>query len=79
MFALGAIVPVIPFLIFSGAIAIWSSLLVSGLALFLIGAGITLLTGRGVLFSGVRQVIFGFVAAGLTFGIGRLLGVSLNG
>lgn len=79
LFALGAIVPVVPFIVLTGSSAIVSSLFLSGLALFLIGAGITLLTGRSVLFSGARQVIFGFAAAGLTFGIGRLIGVSITG
>ena len=39
----------------------------AALALFLVGAGITLLTGRGVLFSGMRQLLIGLGAAGLTF------------
>ncbi|WAL59943.1 VIT1/CCC1 transporter family protein [Thermocoleostomius sinensis] len=78
LFAAGAIIPVLPFLFLQGAIALWISLLLSGLALFLIGAGITLLTGRSVLFSGSRQVLFGLAASGITFGIGRLLGVSLS-
>ena len=56
-----------------------ASLALSAVALFAVGAGITLLTGRGVLFSGARQVLFGLAAAGLTFGLGRLIGVSLAG
>jgi VIT1/CCC1 family predicted Fe2+/Mn2+ transporter len=44
------------------------------LALFGIGALITLMTGRSVLFSGTRQVIIGAAAAALTFGIGALIG-----
>jgi len=47
-------------------------------ALFGVGAGISLLTGRGVLYSGVRQVLFGVLAAGITFGLGRMLGTSLE-
>lgn len=78
LFALGAIFPVVPFAIFKGVPAIWASLLLSGLALFAIGAGITLLTGRSILYSGTRQVIFGFAAAGITFVIGRLIGVSIT-
>ncbi|MBV8887180.1 MAG: VIT1/CCC1 transporter family protein [Chroococcidiopsidaceae cyanobacterium CP_BM_RX_35] len=78
LFSLGAIVPVIPFTFLSEGIAVGVSLLLSGLALFLIGAGITLLTGRSVLYSGTRQVLFGLVAAGITFGVGRWLGVSLS-
>lgn len=79
LFSIGAIVPVIPFTFLSGLNAVLLSLLLSGLALFLLGAGITLLTGRGLLYSGFRQVLFGLAAAGVTFGIGRLLGVSLAG
>lgn len=79
LFAVGAIVPVAPFFFLKGISAVITSLLCSGLALFAIGAGITLLTGRSVLFSGFRQVIFGFAAAAITYGLGRLLGVSIGG
>ena len=79
LFALGAIVPVVPFIRLTGFPAVCASLLLSGLALFAIGAGITLLTGRRILYAGTRQVIFGFAAAAITFGIGRLIGVSLSG
>jgi vacuolar iron transporter family protein len=75
LFTLGAIVPVAPFFVTSGAAAVAISLAVSGVALFAVGAAITLVTGRGVLFSGARQMGFGLVAAAITFGIGSLLGV----
>jgi len=51
----------------------------SGAGLFIIGAAITLFTGRSVWFSGFRQVAFGMIAAGITFGIGKLIGVSIAG
>jgi VIT1/CCC1 family predicted Fe2+/Mn2+ transporter len=79
LFPVGAVVPVIPFLFLNGTNAAFVSLALSTLALFLIGAGITLLTGRNIFYSGLRQVIFGLAAAGLTFGIGHLIGVSLIG
>jgi VIT1/CCC1 family predicted Fe2+/Mn2+ transporter len=79
LFALGAIIPVAPFMFLKGITAVGASLLLSGLALFLIGAGITVLTGRSLLYSGSRQVLFGLAAAGITFSIGRWLGVSLGG
>jgi vacuolar iron transporter family protein len=79
LFAGGAIVPVAPFLALTGASAVTTSVLVSALALFLVGAGITLVTGRSVLYSGSRQLLFGVLAAGLTYGIGRLIGVTLAG
>ena len=79
LFAIGAAIPVVPFALLSGARAIGLSLLLSACALFALGAGITLLTGRGVLFSGSRQLLIGLCAAALTFGVGRLIGVSLGG
>ena len=79
LFALGAVVPLVPFALLTGTKAVTASLGASAVALFLIGAGITLLTRRGLVYTGMRQVVFGLVAAGLTFGIGRLIGVSLAG
>ena len=79
LFTIGAMLPVAPFTFLTGAHAVIMSLGVSTLALFLIGAGITLLTGRDVLSSGTRQVLFGLAAAGLTYGIGRVMGVTLAG
>jgi len=51
----------------------------SAAALFLIGAGITLLTGRSVIFSGARSLVIGLGAAGLTWALGRLVGVTITG
>ena len=79
LFAIGAIIPVVPYIFLSGMSAVLASVIASVIGLFLIGAGITLLTGRSVLFSGGRQVLFGMAAAALTFGIGRLIGVSIAG
>lgn len=79
LFTLGAIVPIAPFLLFQGNVAVPCSWVLSGLALFTIGAGITLLTGANFFYSGIRQVIFGCAAAGITYGIGRLIGVSIGG
>ncbi|HQT93627.1 MAG: rubrerythrin family protein [Acidobacteria bacterium 21-70-11] len=78
LFFCGAIAPVAPFLFLSGATAVVTSLAASGLALFATGAVITLMTGRGVLFSGTRQLLIGMAAAGVTFGIGRLIGISVG-
>jgi VIT1/CCC1 family predicted Fe2+/Mn2+ transporter len=77
-FATGALVPVIPWLFASGAAAFLASILFSTLALFLVGAGISLLTGRSAARSGLRQLMVGGAAAAATFGIGRLIGVSVS-
>jgi len=77
LFAVGAIIPVAPFFFLSGNLGVAVSAALSALALFGIGAGITLLTGRDALYSGLRQVIFGLLAAGITFGLGRAIGAAL--
>lgn len=79
LFALGAIVPVLPYFFASGIVALLASVGLSVLALFVIGAGITLITGQGALRSGARQVAFGLAAAAITFGVGRLFGAALGG
>lgn len=79
LFCLGAVVPVMPFFFASGFAAVAVSLGVSALALFGVGAGITLVTGKPVWWSGLRQMLFGLVAAGVTFGIGTLLGAAITG
>ncbi|MCI0406364.1 MAG: VIT1/CCC1 transporter family protein [candidate division Zixibacteria bacterium] len=79
LFAVGAIIPVLPFLFSFGFNAAWASLAASAIGLFVIGAAITLFTGRGLFYSGFRQVFFGLAAAALTFGIGRLIGVTVAG
>jgi VIT1/CCC1 family predicted Fe2+/Mn2+ transporter len=79
LFSVGAIIPVIPFLFTGGLKAIIICVGLSAAGLFLIGAAITLFTGRNVWYSGLRQVIFGIAAAAITFGIGKLIGVSIAG
>ena len=75
-FSLGAIVPVIPYLIVIGTAAFWASLLVSLAALFAVGAAVSTLTHRPPLLVGARQAGLGLAAAAVTYGIGSLLGAS---
>lgn len=77
LFALGAIIPVVPFFFTGGMTAVLWSAGFSAIGLFLIGSSITLFTGKSIWFSGFRQVIFGLIAAAITFGIGKWIGVSL--
>ncbi len=79
LFAIGAIIPVVSFIFLSGTQAILVSIALSTVGLFLLGAAITLFTGRSVIYSGLRMVIFGLIAAAITFGIGRIIGVSIAG
>ena len=78
LFAVGAIIPVLPFMFTSGMRAMVLSISFSGIGLFMIGSAITLFTGKNVWYSGFRQVIFGLAAAAITYGIGRLIGVSIT-
>ena len=77
LFAAGAIFPVAPYFVLAGLPAVIASLAASGVALFAIGAGTTLFTGLSVWFSGARQLLIGFAAAGVTYGIGKLIGAAL--
>ncbi len=76
-FALGAIIPLLPFLLLSGTIAIAISAGLALTALFVVGALVSLLTGRSLLFSGVRQSLIGGGTALITFVVGSILGVSV--
>ena len=69
----------IPFALFDGTTAILVSLVASGLALFAVGALITHVTGRSPWRSGLRQLMIGLAAAGVTYLVGLLLGVSVGG
>jgi VIT1/CCC1 family predicted Fe2+/Mn2+ transporter len=77
LFAVGAIFPVAPYFWLHGSVALLASLALSGLALALIGAGTSLFTGRNVVFTSLRSLSLGFAAAAITYGVGRLVGVTL--
>jgi VIT1/CCC1 family predicted Fe2+/Mn2+ transporter len=77
LFAIGAVIPVLPFMFIKGMNAVYLSVGLSALGLFIIGAAITLFTGKNVWYSGFRQMLFGLLAAAITFGIGKLIGVSI--
>jgi VIT1/CCC1 family predicted Fe2+/Mn2+ transporter len=78
MFTLGGIIPVIPFIFTTGIHAIILSIVLSTLGLFIIGGAITLFTGKNLWHSGFRQIVFGLIAASITFGIGRLIGIAVS-
>jgi len=78
LFALGAILPVLPYFFTSGATVIAASLLLSGIGLLALGAAISLITGKSTIRSAVRQAAFGIAAAGVTYAIGSLLGVAVS-
>jgi VIT1/CCC1 family predicted Fe2+/Mn2+ transporter len=77
-FALGAFVPLLPFLIFAGTPAFVTSIAASGLALFAVGLGVSRLTHRHPIWTGIRQAGLGGLAAAVTFGVGSLLGTAVH-
>jgi len=78
LFSVGAIFPVIPFIFTGGDPAVAISVALSGVALMTIGGATSFFTGRSLLFSAGRQLLIGYVAAAITLGVGRLIGVSLS-
>jgi len=77
-FALGAVIPVLPYVFLEGTPATVTSAACGAAGLFLIGVAITLFTGQSALRSGLRQTLFGVVSALITFGVGHLIGVSIS-
>jgi len=78
-FSIGAIIPVLPYMFIRSSNALPVSAAVCGLSLFIVGALLSIFTGRNMAYSGGRMVVIGALAAAVTFLIGRLLGVSVAG
>jgi vacuolar iron transporter family protein len=75
-FSVGAVVPLLPYLF--GLSLLWVALLAGGLGLFVAGALSSRFTPRPWWYAGLRQLLFGAVAAGLTYAIGRAIGVTVS-
>jgi VIT1/CCC1 family predicted Fe2+/Mn2+ transporter len=73
-FSAGAFVPLLPYLVAEGAVAFTASLVLSLVALAVLGVGISRLTRRPALFSALRQVALGGIAAAVTFAVGSFIG-----
>src|SRR5579883_696885 len=78
LFSAGACVPLLPFIWMSGPRVTWLCVALSAVALATIGGLTSLFNGRSPIFSAARQVVFGCAAAAVTYGVGRLLGVTLS-
>lgn len=78
-FVSGAIVPVIPYMATSKTTAVVVSASLSGLALFGVGALLSIFTARGAVSSGLRMLLIGLLASTVTFTVGWLVGVSVAG
>lgn len=77
-FAGGAAIPLLPFVFSDGADSLLVAIALSAAALFAVGATLSLFTGRGAVFSGVRMLAIGTCAGTFTYLVGGLLGVTLG-
>lgn len=76
-FAVGATVPLLPFLFGTSSWNLIYSLVITGMTLFIIGALLSLLINRNPFWQGLRMLLIGAIAGGLTYGIGKLLGTAM--
>jgi vacuolar iron transporter family protein len=75
-FALGALLPVLPYLL--GATVLWPAVLLALVGLFGCGAAVARVTARSWWFGGLRQLVLGGAAAAVTFGIGAVIGTAVS-
>ncbi len=73
-FSLGALVPLLSYLF--GGDSLWMALGIGGLGLFAAGALTARFTGKTWFLTGLRQLALGAIAAGATYVIGALIGVT---
>lgn len=77
-FALGASVPLIPHIVTQGPGAFVGTLVATGISLLAVGASMSMFTGKNPVIGALRQAFIGASAAGATFLVGKLLGVSVS-
>lgn len=77
-FALGAVIVVLPYLFWSGTVALVLGISLALLAMVVVGAGMAKLNGRNRLPAVLRQIVVGVAAAGTTYLLGSLLGATLT-
>jgi VIT1/CCC1 family predicted Fe2+/Mn2+ transporter len=77
-FAVGAVLPLLPWFFTEGTAAVVGSIVIGAVASLVLGGVIGSFTGRGVMRTALRQLIATAVAAGVTFSVGSLLGVSTS-
>jgi VIT1/CCC1 family predicted Fe2+/Mn2+ transporter len=76
-FSVGASLPLIPYLYGDAKHGILIASLISGTALFCVGAALSLFSGRNAFFGGARMLVIGSAAAAATYFIGSLFGATV--
>jgi len=77
-FASGSAIPLVPFFFGLGRASLAAAIALTAISLFAVGAMLSLFTGRNAMLSGLRMLAIGSAAGGVTFCIGKLVGVSLT-
>jgi VIT1/CCC1 family predicted Fe2+/Mn2+ transporter len=77
-FSAGAVIPLVPWFVTEGSAAVIASIVLGVIGAASIGIALATFTGRSKVFSAVRQVGIAVVAAGVTFGVGRAVGVNTS-
>jgi vacuolar iron transporter family protein len=75
-FSVGAVLPLLPFVL--GAAALYPAAIVAGLALFSLGATVAFITARPWWYGGLRQLVFGAIAATVTYAVGAAIGIHVS-
>jgi VIT1/CCC1 family predicted Fe2+/Mn2+ transporter len=76
-FAIGALVPLVPYLL--GATTLWISCAATAVALAVSGSFVAHLTAHPVARGALRQVALATLSVGVTYGIGRIIGANISG
>ncbi len=76
-FIAGGLVPMLPYLLGFGSAALLSTMGLSALTLFAVGATLSLFSGKSAWVGGLRMLLIGAAAGGLTYMIGGLVGASI--
>ncbi len=76
-FAIGAFIPLIPFLFGNSVLNMPISIVFTAVTLFTIGAALSLFTNKNPIWQGLRMLLIGFIAGAITFTIGKLWGIAM--
>lgn len=77
LFSLGALIPLAPWFFTSGAAAVGTSVVLTGLASLFIGGLVSRSSGNSTLLGAARQLAIVVLASGITYGIGALFGTAI--
>ena len=77
LFSIGALIPLAPWFFTSGAAAVGTSVVLTGLASLFIGGLVSRSSGNSTIFGAVRQLAIVVLASGITYGIGALFGTAI--